>query len=279
MALRSVRRAIFAVVLLASCAAAPAEDVYDGMNRLRTVSCGAAPRLAPLNVDARLERAAAALSEGGELGQALKGAGYRASRSAFIAVSGAPSEAQVVSIAQRDYCAQVADGNFADIGVHRGRARTFIVLAAPFAPRVAASPEAAGREVLGLVNEARRSRRSCGNTSFAPAGPLKWNAALAAAARVHAEDMARLGYFSHDGRDGSKPAERVARAGYRYRMTGENIAAGPTRAEDAVAGWIRSPPHCANLMQPAYTEMGAAYSINAASELGVYWAQEFGAPR
>jgi len=46
-----------------------------------------------------------------------------------------------------------------------------------------------------------------------------------------------------------------------------------------VAGWIKSPPHCANLMNGAFTEMGVAYAVNAKSEMGVYWAQEFGTPR
>ena len=85
--------------------------------------------------------------------------------------------------------------------------------------------------------------------------------------------------LSHDGRDGSTPAQRVTRAGYRYRTTGENIAAGQMDPEEAVAGWIKSPPHCENLMNPVYTEMGVAYAINRASDMGVYWAQTFGTPR
>ena len=108
---------------------------------------------------------------------------------------------------------------------------------------------------------------------------MRWNDTLAEAARLHAVDMARHSYFSHAGRDGSNPAQRVTRAGYKYRATGENIAAGQTSPEEAVAGWIRSPPHCANLMNPVFTEMGVAYAVDATSEMGVYWAQAFGTPR
>src|ERR1019366_7617806 len=79
--------------------------------------------------------------------------------------------------------------------------------------------------------------------------------------------------------DGSDPAQRVERAGYKYRSTGENIAAGQVKAEDAVATWIKSPEHCANLMNPAFTEMGAAFAVDSKSEMGVYWTQEFGPPR
>jgi len=153
------------------------------------------------------------------------------------------------------------------------------VMAAPFAPSVAMSGQAAGQRVLDLVNQARATPRRCGNRAFRAVRPLRWNDALAEASRLHAEDMARHSFMSHSGRDGSDPAQRVERAGYRYRTTGENIAAGPTKPEDAVAGWIKSPGHCANLMHPAFTEMGAAFAVNPRSEMGVYWTQTFGARR
>jgi uncharacterized protein YkwD len=41
-------------------------------------------------------------------------------------------------------------------------------------------------------------------------------------------------------------------------MTGENIAAGQMTPEEAVAGWLRSPGHCANLMNGGYSEMAVA---------------------
>lgn len=109
---------------------------------------------------------------------------------------------------------------------------------------------------------------------------MRSNDTLAAASRLHAEDMARHNYISHSGRDGSSPAQRVERAGYRYRHTGENVAGGAQMlADDAVVGWIKSPGHCANLMNLLYAEMGVAFAVNAASELGIYWAQAFGTPR
>ena len=41
----------------------------------------------------------------------------------------------------------------------------------------------------------------------------------------------------------------------------------------------KSPPHCANLMNPVFTEMGVAYAVDAKSAMGVYWTQSFGTPR
>jgi uncharacterized protein YkwD len=32
-------------------------------------------------------------------------------------------------------------------------------------------------------------------------------------------------------------------------------------------------------MNPNFVDMGAAYALDARSEMGVYWAQAFGAPR
>ena len=46
-----------------------------------------------------------------------------------------------------------------------------------------------------------------------------------------------------------------------------------------MAGWLKSPGHCASLMNPAFTEMGAGVAIDHGSAMGVYWTQEFGAPR
>ncbi len=35
----------------------------------------------------------------------------------------------------------------------------------------------------------------------------------------------------------------------------------------------------ANLMNPAFTEMGVAFAVGPRSEMGVYWTQVFGTPR
>jgi len=41
----------------------------------------------------------------------------------------------------------------------------------------------------------------------------------------------------------------------------------------------KSRPHCANLMNPVFTEMSVAYAVDAKSAMGVYWGQSFGTPR
>src|SRR5690606_35612819 len=121
--------------------------------------------------------------------------------------------------------------------------------------------------------------RQCGDTMFQAVPPLRWNARLAQAARQHSKDMARRRYFAHEGPDGSTLAGRVRAQQYRWRHLGENIAAGHGSAAQVVRSWLASPGHCTNIMSPRFTEMGAAYVYDAASETGIYWTQVFGTPR
>ncbi|MFM9967703.1 MAG: CAP domain-containing protein [Burkholderiales bacterium] len=269
-------------VLLALLAAggALAQAPYDRINRARAApSCDAQPASPALRRNDLLEQAAALLSKGSDLAASLKQAGYRASRSSVARLASNVSTDELVTMFVERQCLQITDANFMDLGIHLEPGSITVLLAAPFAPQVSASQEEAGQQVLAQVNLARAVARQCGEKSFAAAKPLRYNNLLALASLHHATDMARNNYFSHDGRDGANPAQRVERAGYRYRSTGENIAAGMSTAQAAVEGWIKSPPHCANLMNAVFTEMGVAYAINPTSAMGIYWAQAFGLPR
>ena len=272
-------RSLTCLLMLAACFDAVATDLYTSINRLRAGAgnCAAVENLPPLKPQAALERAASDLARGDKLQQGLKAAGYRAIRATSLSITGDRAGAQAAGMLEKQsYCPQLQDAAMTEVGIYQDSRQVWIVMAAPFAPSVGVSERTAGQHVLDLINQARATRRYCGNRNFNAARPVRWNDTLAEAARLHAEDMARYNYFSHSGRDGSDPAQRVERAGYNYRATGENIAAGQMNPEDAVAGWIKSPQHCANLMNPAYTEMGVAYAADPKSELGVYWAQEFG---
>ncbi len=62
--------------------------------------------------------------------------------------------------------------------------------------------------------------------------------------------------------------------GYRDTLVGENIAYGPTSADEVVAGWLHSPGHCENIMDPRFVEMGLALAPGQGSRRGLYWDQE-----
>ena len=89
-------------------------------------------------------------------------------------------------------------------------------------------------------------------------------------------------FFSHTGADGSTVGDRVQNSGYQYSNAGENIAAGQTTAVDVVEGWINSPGHRANILNPNYTEIGVGYEYlqndTGSINYNHYWTQVFGTP-
>jgi uncharacterized protein YkwD len=134
--------------------------------------------------------------------------------------------------------------------------------------------------MLVAVNAARATGRSCGTAGFfAAAGPLSWSPALAAAAQGHSDTMAMTSCFAHDA-TGSTPCSdgnpciRISAQGYDWSGWGENIAAGQLSVADVMAAWLASPHHCANLMNPDFTDFGAGVALGGA--YGIYWTQNFG---
>jgi len=105
--------------------------------------------------------------------------------------------------------------------------------------------------------------------------PLKLDARLEGAARSHAKDMADRDVMSHEGGDGSTPAQRVTRAGYHYQTTGENVAQGYRDVASVMQGWMDSPPHRKNIMGD-FTEIGVARVEGKDDK--PYWSAEFGKP-
>ncbi|HTU67770.1 MAG TPA: CAP domain-containing protein [Steroidobacteraceae bacterium] len=141
-----------------------------------------------------------------------------------------------------------------------------------------ASADRVRARVVDLVNEARARGRKCGSERFAPAPPLSVSSRLNDAADRHARDMLKRKFFEHRGSDGSEPRDRVKRTGYESRLTGENIALGPQSAEEVVAGWLASPGHCENIMEPRFRDIGVG--VAAGKKRGqVYWVQDFALPR
>lgn len=105
--------------------------------------------------------------------------------------------------------------------------------------------------------------------------PLRPNPGLFAAARGHAANMAKQAKLAHE-LDGKGPADRVTAAGYKYSRTGENVGWNYPTPKDAVAGWLDSPGHRANILAKGFTELGVAVSRSGKGE--PYWVQVFGAP-
>lgn len=110
--------------------------------------------------------------------------------------------------------------------------------------------------------------------------PLELHPQLAEAAEIHALDhqvRECAAELSHTGTDGSGPGDRIARTGLRVRTWGENIACGYRTAPSVMQGWIDSPGHLANILNPAFTHLGVATSFG--KDGNPYWGQVFGTPR
>jgi uncharacterized protein YkwD len=47
---------------------------------------------------------------------------------------------------------------------------------------------------------------------------------------------------------------------------------------EVTQGWLSSPAHCENIMDPRFSEIGIAFAVNMASAEAIYWTQDFAAP-
>jgi uncharacterized protein YkwD len=269
------------LILLASLAwpAAAFADVRDAVNWARLQGCRSPGVRTPLKASAKLEAAAARMAGGQSLHGALDSTGYLATQTAAVHLSGAVGDSDVSRILAANDCASLQNPQFTEMGTLRRGRDFWLVLAAPVSlPTIGDAPDFS-RQILTLVNQARAGGRRCGRKSFGAARPLALNRALTAAALAHSQDMARFREFEHRGHDGSTPPERVTRAGYGdYSVVGENIAAGAMTPAEVTQGWLDSPPHCENIMDPRFTEIGIAYAVNASSAELVYWTQDFALP-
>jgi uncharacterized protein YkwD len=275
------RLAALAVALCAGLTAHTAlADLTGSVNALRARGCaGAEGASTKLKQTRALDAVAREWAKGGRLKAALERAEYRAANSSSMRVSGAADDRAVVGVLADNYCRVVTDPAFTEIGIQRRGRDIWMVVAAPLSLPSMKDTKSVEREVLQRVNAARSQARSCGGTSYKAAPPVQLSSMLNRAALLHAQDMARNGHFEHEGTDGSTPAERIARVGYRWRHVAENIAAGAPTAESVVEGWLKSPGHCANIMGAEYREMGIAFALDSRSEAGIYWSQELATQR
>jgi hypothetical protein len=85
--------------------------------------------------------------------------------------------------------------------------------------------------------------------------PLSWDDSLAQAARAHTELVLQNSQLSHEYPGEAALALRVAQAGAHFQTVAENIAEGPA-AESIQKQWMNSPPHRANILDPALNAVG-----------------------
>lgn len=253
-------------------------DAVGVVQVLRQGGCGGLlPAAPPLRHSAALDRAAKAWAEGWTPTAAVERSGYPAERTANLHIT-AP-DSGVTQVLRRSSCRTLMDAKLRDMGSFYRGSDTWLVMASPdVVPEPEQAPQLVAR-ALQLVNEVRARGARCGQRSFAPAPPVKLSGTLAGVALGHAVDMAQHNYFEHEDLAGRTPAARVRAVGYAEKLVGENIAYGPKTAEEVVRGWLESPGHCENIMDPRFSEMGIAFAAGQVSRRGLYWVQLLVAPK
>jgi uncharacterized protein YkwD len=165
-----------------------------------------------------------------------------------------------------------------------------VLIAAVAAPATASAAPCPGADAspatLGQA-AARRATLCLLNGERAAQGlaPLSPDRRLAHAAQGHAGDMVAHHYFAHVSRSGASVTDRVAATGWTRSRThyvvGENIGWGNdvlATPRAMVRGWMHSPEHRANILEPRYRVIGigVAFGIPVDGRAGATYATDFG---
>lgn len=181
----------------------------------------------------------------------------------------------------------------------RGIAQAFtgliLVTCAAWNAAPARAQEAIPAEAAEMINNIRQKLDACGEEGMlANPGmqrvsmsgqknrpPVVWNDKLAQVAAGHARAMADQNFFDHVDPAGRTVGHRASESGYRWRVVGENLAAGHESISEAMRGWLLSTGHCRNLIDERFTEFGVAKvsSNNPMDPYGSYWVLVMGRPR
>ncbi|CAA7600347.1 Cysteine-rich secretory protein family [Acididesulfobacillus acetoxydans] len=111
------------------------------------------------------------------------------------------------------------------------------------------------------------------NQERAAAGlkPLQVDLRLVGVAQAKASDMEKNHYFGHTSPTYGSPWAMMQKAGLTVTWAGENIAGNDTAA-GAMAAWMASPGHRANILDPKFTNIGVGIAYG--SPYNIY-VQEF----
>ncbi|KQT54353.1 hypothetical protein ASG43_01725 [Aureimonas sp. Leaf454] len=155
-------------------------------------------------------------------------------------------------------------------------ARSLLALSlALLAAGCAALPETSAPTDLVIIDRTKALQRVNAFRAENGMPALRMEDRLMVAALAQSRAMAKKNRMDH-AVDGVLP-DRVRAAGYDWTTTAENIAQSYRDYDRAMAGWVASPGHRKNLLNPDVTEIGFAGAR--APDGRPYWTQIFGRPR
>lgn len=124
-------------------------------------------------------------------------------------------------------------------------------------------------EAVSLIN-GEREKVECPDVRI---NPLLDQTALG-----HSTDMATRDFYSHQTPEGVNFDQRVQEAGYHYALAGEVLFKAPQTPEEAVRGWMASPPHRDILLNCDVTEIGMGVWSSPNSGNLLFWTGVVGRP-
>jgi FtsZ-binding cell division protein ZapB len=105
----------------------------------------------------------------------------------------------------------------------------------------------------GIIKETNKERLKLGIVA------LSENNTLNKVAEEKVNDMIDNQYFEHRSPDGVEVGGLATRVGYKYIAVGENLAMGNFSDDKTIVnGWMESPDHKENILNPGYLEIGVA---------------------
>ena len=102
-------------------------------------------------------------------------------------------------------------------------------------------------------------------------GSVTVDPTLTAIAAKHARAMASRDKLAHVLPGEGSFAARLDAGGYDAAYAAENVGAGYHKLDDAFAGWKKSPPHRANLLNRNVDRIGIAVAYNKGSKFKDFW--------
>jgi uncharacterized protein YkwD len=115
------------------------------------------------------------------------------------------------------------------------------------------SAEVAERDLLALVN---RDRAAAG------LGAVTWETRLAVVARAHSRDMAQHDFVGHVSPRSGTALDRVHKGGLAPELILENVGRAYS-AQEVESGFMASPGHRANVLEPRATKLGVGVVLGA----------------
>jgi uncharacterized protein YkwD len=138
-----------------------------------------------------------------------------------------------------------------DIWSGTGRQAKLLILVVSLWTSLAGGQQYPSSAEWKLFNSANEERKAIG------VAPLRWDEHLAAAARRHAQEMARRNKIAHEFPGEASLPVRITKVGVHFSAVAENVADAPSVSRIHEL-WMHSPGHRANILDKQMDTLGVA---------------------